>query len=119
MNKDFLIGAGAGLLVNRTIQKTTQDFWLKEGVKARDSRLVAYNQAIKEGKTQEQANEIALQANPAWLKLGSNRMNGLATTVIGAIVYFGNKKVGSGIVAAGAAKVIYPARAMDLDFTFK
>ena len=30
--------------------------------------------------------------------------------------YFGNKKIGSGIVAAGAAKVIFPNEIMDLDF---
>ena len=116
MDKNFLIGAGTGLLVNRTIQKTTQDFWLDLGAKARDIRMIAYNQAIKEGKTEEEATAIAFKADPVWRKLGSNRINGLATTVVGAIVYFGNKQIGSGIVAAGAAKVIFPNKIMDLDF---
>jgi hypothetical protein len=116
MNKDFLIGAGAGLLVNRTIQKTTIDFWLKLGAEAAKVRMAAYNQAIKEGKNDEQATKIAFESDPAWRKLGSNRINGLATSVIGAIVYFGNKKIGSGIVAAGAAKVLFPNKIMDLDF---
>lgn len=119
MNKDYLIGAGAGLLVNRTIQKTTIDYWRKLGAEAGKVRMAAYNKAIKEGKSDEEATKIAFESDPAWRKLGSNRINGLATAVIGALVYFGNKKIGSGIVAAGAAKVIFPNEIMDLDFNRK
>jgi len=119
MNKDFLIGAGAGFLINRTIRKTTSDFWLKLGAEAANVRMAAYNQAIKEGKNEDEAIKIAFEADPAWRKLGSNRVNGLATTVIGAIVYFGNKQIGSGIVAAGAAKVLFPTEIGNLDFKFK
>ena len=118
MNKDYLIGAATGLLVNRTIQKTTIDYWLKLGAEAAKVRMAAYNQAIKEGKNDEQATAIAFESDPAWRKLGSNRVNGLATALIGAIVYFGNKQIGSGIVAAGAAKVLFPTKIMDLDFKF-
>jgi hypothetical protein len=118
MNKDYLIGAGAGLLVNRTIQKTTVDYWRKLGAKAADERLIVYNKAIQEGKSEEEATAISFKADPIWRKLGSNRVNGLATAVVGAIVYFGNKQIGSGIVAAGAAKVLFPSKVMDLDFKF-
>lgn len=116
MKNDFLIGAGSGLLLNRTIQKTTIDFWLAEGKKAADIRAQAYEKAISEGKSQEEAFLIAEKADPIWRKLGSNRINGLATSSIGALVYLVNKKVGAGIVAAGAAKVLFPYKIMDLDF---
>jgi len=119
MNKDYLIGAGTGLLVNRTIQKTTIDYWRKLGDKAAAERVIVYNKAIKEGKTEEEATAIAFKSDPIWRKLGSNRVNGLATAVVGAIVYFGNKQLGSGIVAAGAAKVIFSNEIMDLDFNRK
>ena len=116
MKNDFLIGAGSGLLLNRTIQKTTIDFWRAEGQKAADIRTQAYNQALSEGKSEDQAILIAQKADPVWRKLGSNRINGLATSSIGALVYLVNKKVGAGIVAAGAAKVLFPNKIMDLDF---
>ena len=121
LNKEFLIGAGTGLLINRTIRKNSSDFWLKLGAKAAEIRMAAYNQAIKEGKNEDEAIKIAFEADPAWKKLGlsANQYNGLATTVIGAIVYFGNKKIGSGIVAAGAAKVLFPKEMYNLDFKFK
>jgi hypothetical protein len=121
MNKDFLIGAGTGLLINRTIRKNSSNFWLKLGTEAANIRMAAYNQAIKEGKNEDEAIKIAFEADPAWKKLGlsANQYNGLATTLIGAIVYFGNKKIGSGIVAAGAAKVLFPKEMYNLDFKFK
>jgi hypothetical protein len=116
MNKDILIGVGAGLLVNRTVQKTTVDFWRGEGQKAADMRTQAYEQAISEGKSDEEAILIAEKADPIWRKLGSNRINGLATASIGVMVYLVNKKIGTGIVAAGAAKTLFPKKIMDLDF---
>ena len=117
MKNELLLGAVSGLLLNRTIQKSTQDFWLDQGQKAADIRTQAYNQAIKEGKSQDEAILIAEKANPIWKKLGSNRVNGLATASIGVMVYFVNKNVGTGIVAAGAAKAIFPNKIMDLDFS--
>jgi hypothetical protein len=116
MNKELLIGVGAGLLVNRTVQKSTVNFWRSEGQKAADMRTQAYEQAISEGKSEEEAILIAEKADPIWRKLGSNRINGLATASVGVMVYLINKKVGTGIVAAGAAKTLFPKKIMDLDF---
>lgn len=121
MNKDFLIGAGAGILVNRTIRLNSVDFWTKQGIKARDARMIVYNQAIKEGKSEEEAIKLAFATDPFWLRnLGALRVNGLATTAIGALVFLGNKNIGYGIMAAGAAKFIYPNEIAFLkSFTFK
>lgn len=116
MNNKLLIGAAAGLLLNKTIESGTYDFWLKEGQKAAEKRVQAYNEAIKQGKTDEQAILIAEKADAIWRKLGSRRINGLATALLGGAAYLVNKPIGTGIAAAGIAKAIFPNKLLDLEF---
>lgn len=119
MKNKLLIGAAAGLVINRTIQKSTYDYWINQGNKARDKREQAYNSALGEGKTQDEAITLANKENPTWMKLGSNRINGMGTALIGSFAYLIDKEVGAGIAAAGVAKVFFPHKVMDLDFEQK
>ena len=118
MKYKYAIGAGAGLLSNKLIQDNTQDFWLKQGTRAAEKRQRAYDAALKSGQTPAAADLAAQKADPLWRKLGSNRINGMATMAIGSLASLVDKKVGAGMVLAGAAKVLLPAKMTELESKF-
>ena len=120
MKYKYAIGAATGIAANSIIQKSTQNFWLKEGEKAAQKRNQAYNAARGSGASEDQAFKAAEKANPLWKKLGSNRINGIATMLIGATVSRFDKKIGYGILGAGAAKAVFASKYTDLvDYTKK
>jgi hypothetical protein len=118
MKYKYAIGAGAGLLSNKLIQDKSQDFWLEMGTRAAEKRQRAYDAALKSGQTPRAAELAAEKADPLWRKLGSNRINGLATLLIGAATFPLDKKIGTGIMTAGAAKVAFPAKMTELESKF-
>ena len=118
MKYKYAIGAGAGLLSNKLIQDNTQDFWLEQGTRAAEKRQRAYDAALQSGQTPEQADLAAQKADPLWRKLGSNRINGMATMAIGSLATIIDKKVGTGMVLAGAAKVLLPSKMTELESKF-
>ena len=118
MKYKYAIGAATGIAANSIIQKSTQNFWLREGEKAAQKRNQAYNQARGSGASEDQAFKAAEKADPLWLKFGSNRINGMATMLIGATVSRFDKKIGYGILGAGAAKVAFPRKMSEFEFKF-
>jgi hypothetical protein len=118
--KKEVTGVAVGLVANKLTEVSTAKLWAKLSDEAVEKRKAVYDQARKEGKSEEEASAIAFKASPLWNKIGSRRLNGAAVALIGlGAMQLGQKELGKGIAAAGLAKVLIPGRWLDLEFTEK
>jgi len=118
--KKEVTGVAVGLVANKLTEVSTAKLWAKLADQAVEKRKAVYDQAIKEGKTVEEASALSFKASPLWNKIGSRRINGVAVALIGlGAMQLGQKEIGKGIAAAGLAKVIFPGRWLNLEFTEK